>query len=151
MGGLGMLDIKALDESLKLRALGRLLATEHPFLKMVRNKIDLEQFFNPQLNVCFERVIEKGIGLLKEDRGGLWEKADLESNLPFLKLVGSTAIKLIVNNAGVNSIPFYIRWRRGVRQVKDLTNYDINQLTFYIDPKKVKLIKKHFFSIASFF
>ena len=134
-----MLDIKALDESLKLRALGRLLATEHPFLKIVRNRIDLEQFFNPHLNASFERVTEKGIGLLKEDRGGLWEQTNLESNLLFLKLIGNTSIKLVVSNAGANSIPFYLIWRRGARKIKDLTNSDIGKLAIYIDTKKLKL------------
>ena len=31
LGGYGMLDVAALDESLKLRAIGRLLTSHHPF------------------------------------------------------------------------------------------------------------------------
>ena len=45
-GGLGMLDIAALDDSLKLRALGRLLETKHPFLKLIKNKINAASDFS---------------------------------------------------------------------------------------------------------
>ena len=46
LGGYGMLDVAALDESLKLRAIGRLLTSHHPFLTLLRNKCSFEDFFD---------------------------------------------------------------------------------------------------------
>ena len=34
-GGLGMLDVKELDSSLKIKALGRMFATKHPLLSLI--------------------------------------------------------------------------------------------------------------------
>ena len=48
LGGLGMLDVVDLDKGLKLKSIARLLETEHPFLKLIRNKIDLTDFFFPK-------------------------------------------------------------------------------------------------------
>ena len=50
-----MLDIMDLDSGLKLRALGRILTTDHPLLKLLRNKINLREFFFP----CFDKTLDK--------------------------------------------------------------------------------------------
>ena len=37
-GGYGMLDVIKLDESLKIKALGRFFGTNHPFLRIIKSK-----------------------------------------------------------------------------------------------------------------
>ena len=63
--GLGMINIRELDDSLKLRALGRLIGTNHPFLALLKNITNIEQFFNPKTNIKLEEVAVRGIELLK--------------------------------------------------------------------------------------
>ena len=46
LGGFGMVEIKDLADSLNLRSYGRLVITEHPFFKQVRDLIDSNNFFN---------------------------------------------------------------------------------------------------------
>ena len=140
-GGLGMLDITALDESLKLRALGRIYNSQHPFLKILKRKLILTQFFRPTMEVKLERVVERGTELLKQDRLGLWEKAELGKDVRFLKFVRDSEIKEVISKEGSNSIPFYLIWRRGARKVEDLTANDLARLTRYINPSRLAAIE----------
>ena len=55
-GGFGMLDIVELDESLKLKALGRLLNSNHPFLTLIKNSLDFRNFFMPKLGAKVDTV-----------------------------------------------------------------------------------------------
>ena len=50
LGGYGMLDISELDDGLKLKSLGRLLETKHPALVLIKNKLDLSDFFFPKID-----------------------------------------------------------------------------------------------------
>ena len=50
-GGFGMLDICELDDSLKLKAYGRLMSTRHPFLALVKNSVDYGNFFDTRINL----------------------------------------------------------------------------------------------------
>ena len=141
-GGLGMLDIVALDESLKLKALGRLLHTQHPFLKLIKNRTKLNEFFEPQIDTEIESVTVKGLSLLASDRKGLWENNRVANNLTLTKLVRETGIKHIVSNAGAHSIPFFMLWSRGARKVKDLNLNDLAALRKYVKVERLALIER---------
>ena len=137
MGGLGMLDIVALDESLKLKALGRLMDTGHPFLCIVKENIKLDQYFKPSIGLQIERVATKGVDLLEKDRAKLWDDPSLCSNVHFLKAVRDTSLRLIVTAQGQRSIQFFNLWSRGARKVKDITLGDLTSLRRHLIPKKV--------------
>ena len=68
LGGFGMLDITELDASLKLKALGRLFITSHPMLMLIKNKVNLSEFFYPSCLTSFDPVTSEGIRLLGLDR-----------------------------------------------------------------------------------
>ena len=142
LGGLGMLDIKALDDSLKLKALGRLLASKHPFLIMLKDKMSMDQFFNPKIETKIDGVAGRGIELLREDRHKMWENNPKHSNATFLKAVRETDIKLVVSEAGCRSIRFFMIWRRGARKAKDLSENDLVELRRHIDENKLCTIRK---------
>ena len=141
LGGFGMLDIVALDESLKIKALGRLLVTNHPFLTLVRARTNFGTFFHPVDNAKIEEVTGQGIALLSKDREELWEDPSLDRHVQFLNLVADTDLKSIVSGAGLRSIPFYLMWRRGCRKIRDLRQQDLITLNRYIDRGKIKKIE----------
>ena len=58
-GGLGMIDIEELDASLKLKALGRLVETLHPFLTLLKRQLKLDSFFLPRIESKVETVANK--------------------------------------------------------------------------------------------
>ena len=142
LGGLGMLDIEALDASLKLRALGRLLSTKHPFLGMIKERIDLKEFFNPCTNLNIEGVSAKGIEFLKGDRNKLWGKEAVENNVLLNKAIRDTSIKQVVSSNGLRSIGFFTIWRRGARKIKDLTANDLFELRRHISAEKLNGIER---------
>ena len=141
LGGFGMLDIVALDESIKIKDLGRLLVTKHPYLSLVRRHIDLNQFFNPLDTKKVEEVTRKGIDLLRIDRDKLWSDSSLDRHNQLLRAIGDTDLKLVVSKTGLNSIPFYLIWRRGCRKINDLRNQDLRNLNRYIDDRKLTKIQ----------
>ena len=140
-GGFGMLDIIALDESIKIKALGRIQITSHPFMLLIKNCLDLDRFFSPKDCTGLDGVIRKGIELLEADRDSLWVDSKLDSHRGLLKAIGDTNIKDVINEQGRNSIPFYLLWRSGARKVKDLRPEKVRELSRYIrNDKMIKII-----------
>ena len=135
-GGLGMLDIVELDESLKIRALARILLTEHPFLKILKDKLNFSNFFNPHANFpkLIEPIVDKGLELLSQDRNRLWIVNKLDNDRHFLAAVRDLALKEVVDRRGQGSINYFTVWTRGRRKVGDLNNQDFELIRTYINP-----------------
>ena len=137
-----MLDIMSLDESIKIKAVGRILNTEHPFLKLIAERLNLDEFFNPKLNVNVEGIALQGINLLKGDRKALWLDKNNFNNIQLLKVVRESSCKEIMTTMGLRSIPFFMIWHRGVRKIKHLTVNDLDRLRPSIDRDKYSLARK---------
>ena len=138
LGGFGMLDIIALDDSIKIKALARLMSTQHPFLSIIKERINLDQFFYPRIETGLDDLSSKGIVLLTGDRTRLWEINALDTHRDLLNAVGDTGIKNLVSERGRTSIPFYMLWARGARYVKDLNSNGLSSIERYIEPNKIK-------------
>lgn len=136
-----MLDIKALDESLKLRSLGRLLVTKHPCLSMIREYVRLDQFFDPSVGVSIDEVATNGLRLLAKDRDKLWKCASLDTHRELLNAVAEMDIRKMVSARGSASVPFYMLWVRGARRVKDLNVNMLASIERYIEQSKLGKIK----------
>ena len=67
-GGFGMIDIQQLDRSLKLRMLSRIFASSHPFLEIVKQKINMSEFFFPSSNLTMANPINQAVNYLSIDR-----------------------------------------------------------------------------------
>ena len=141
-GGLGMLDIEALDESLKLRALGRLFNTSHPFLKLIAKKLNLDCFFEPRIETNIENVAVRGIELLKKDRNTLWSHKFSSNNVKVLTAVRESSYKILLANEGQRSLTYFLLWRRGARKIKDLAANDLVNLKRFISKDKYNLAMK---------
>ena len=141
-GGYGMLDIVALDDSLKLKALGRLATSSHPFLMLLKDKCNFEDFFQPSCPNRLESVLNKGIELLKLDRDKLWDNKFLKNSTSLLQEIKTMSIGKVVNQQGRLSIPFFLIRRRGVTRIADLTPRDLNELERYIENRKLPLIRQ---------
>ena len=139
-GGFGMLDIAELDASLKLRALGRLITSEHPFMQLIKSKVNLTNYFNPKCEIEVEGVVTKGIDLLKLDRGRLWERPELNSNLALLLTISNMNLIDILTKQGKNSLVYFMLSRQ-VTRVGELQQHQLNQVRKYIDTKKIEKIE----------
>ena len=140
-GGFGMLDVEELDSSLKLRAIGRLLATKHPFMTLLKAKVDLTSFFKPKINSNADPMISHALKLLESDRSKLWKEDILSGHKDFVATIREMNIRDLVSARGQASLPFYLAWRRGARKVKDLNLADIRALSRHLDPEKTDKIK----------
>jgi hypothetical protein len=141
-GGFGMLDISELDYGLKIRALGRLVVTKHPFLEIVKNRVSWDEFFNPKESMIVENVTIRGLDILTKDRDKMWEYGELASNAAFLDMVRKEKIINHLTRTGRNSSAFYITHRRGRRLVGDLDDRELNDISRYIDNRKLNIIRR---------
>ena len=133
LGGFGMLNISELDKSLKLRALGRLLVTKHPMLRIIKNNTDLENFFFPKIKTKLDSVAYEGIQLLGEDRRKLWttDPGQLEAN--GVALIRELQLKSIVSSAGRNSIAYFNIRRLGATKIADLDRHSLDSIGRFIN------------------
>ena len=135
-----MLDIKALDESLKLKALGRLVNTTHPFLRLIKERVNLKQFFYPSVDANIDEVSTYGLKLLEKDRDDLWDDIKFDRHRELLQVVADTEIDLLVGERGRVSMPFFLLRARGLRKVSQLTVQELHSLNRFIDKKKLRLL-----------
>ena len=120
LGGYGMLDIEELDKGLKLRALGRLFVTDHPALKLIKNKLDLSDFFFPKINANIDSFVAVGIELLKEDRQNLWSDVKLSSDRILLAALRGSKICNLVKREYINNLAVFMLNRAGRVKVENL-------------------------------
>ena len=140
LGGFGMLDVAELDASIKLRALGRFLQTKHPFLSMIKNKLNLSNFFEPKLGIGFEGVLARGTELLRLDRANIWGNIELNRDRNIMTIIRNMKIKEVLNVQGQNSLILFMMGRQAGR-VKDLTRDQLTQLERFIDRDKLDKIR----------
>ena len=143
LGGYGMIDIKELDDSLKIRAFGRLLNTQHPFLRILKNKLNLSSYFEPKLRGqgIVDSVLVRGFKLIREDRNKMWELDTLNSDRRVLAAIRDMEIRDVVDRRGHNSIIYFNLWIRGARKIGDLNSAEVGLLSRHINPIKIRKLE----------
>ena len=142
LGGLGMLDIRALDDSLKLRALGRLKCSKHPMLKLVANKVDMSDFFYPKVSGKLDEVIARSLQLLKEDRQQLWRNELVERDRMFLAALSQIKLTNALTNSGKISLAFFAIRLRGKSKVEELDDTELNSIGRFLDANLLRSLNK---------
>ena len=136
-GGFGMIDINQLDDSLKLRALGRLLVSKHPFNKLIKDRLNLDSYWCPKIDVECDSVITRAVDLLKLDRQKLWRDPAIDSDRNVLAAIRNEKIRNVVGVRGQGSLDFFQIWTRGARRLGDLTRQELARLSRHLDPEKI--------------
>ena len=139
-GGYGMLDVIKLDESLKIKALGRFLGTNHPFLRIIKSKLDVSNFFEPRCDLTLDGMLNKGIELLKRDRERLWESEELNSNKIFMRVIRDLRIRDVLNREGRISLAYFMMGRRA-QTVGDLNLGQLAQLERFIKNTMIEKLR----------
>ena len=136
LGGFGMLDITELDKSIKIRAVGRLLGTCHPFMNRLKLNLNLRDFFHPRCRGMVDGVLARGVDLVKADRNKLWSRSELDRNRELMLAIRDTKIAEVLNLNGRNSVIFYIISRQATF-IKDLNLAQLAQLERYVNEEKI--------------
>ena len=136
-GGLGMLDISELDNGLKLRALGRLLSTEHPCLKLVKSKLDFSDFFFPNIVKDIDGFTERGIELLRQDRQLMWGDQNMLTDTKFLSAIRASKILNLVKPQFRNNVRIFMWHVGGVRKVEHLDMRKVDTLAAMLASDKI--------------
>ena len=102
LGGFGMLDLIALDRSLKLKALGRTFVSRHPFCALVKQALDMSRFFFPNVTLDLCGLTNKAVDILKQVRQDALQNQALMNNVKFLCLIKDTPIKMALTAAGLS-------------------------------------------------
>ena len=132
-GGFGMLDVAELDDSLKLRALGRILSSNHPLLSRLKEGIDWSDFLNVRLRTVGEEITSRGILLLNKERNKLGTVESLNGSRQLLALLRERPIRNLVNDRGRLSLAFFLVRQSGASKVKDLNEGQLTSLERFLD------------------
>ena len=142
LGGLGMLDVEKLDNSLKLKALGRLKSTRHPMLSLLRDKLSLKEFFFVEDSARCDSVISEAVRLIRINRQSGWQDSNLDRSRQFVNYVKDINLRRIVSNNGINSLAFFAIRRTGVRKVADLTRNQLETIKCFMNRDLYRAIKE---------
>ena len=142
-GGFGMIDIQKLDDSLKLKALGRLLDTSHPMLIKIRSLVDLRTYFKPMLQAKgIDGLLDRGVELLAHDRLQAVDKEDLLGLTKYIVILRSIKINSIITEIGKNSLAYFNLRRQAKDEVGKLSPAELERLIRFIPPTLHKALRK---------
>ena len=119
----------------------RLLETEHPFLKLIRNKIDLTDFFFPKCLHNVDGLSIEGLNLLRGIRHKLASNPKLTSNRKYVAVVKDIRLANVISRIGKNSIAYFSARRAGIERIGDLTERQLNSLEHFTDNNLTGTIK----------
>jgi hypothetical protein len=139
-GGFGMLDVKDLDKSLKLKMFGRMLTTRHPFLRIIREKLGGD-FFNPILETNIDECSSQALESLKLLRDPIWGERTLDSNLQTLMEVRRCKIQTLISENGRRSIAYFNVRRQGKRLIGDLSLEELELLSHFIKGERMAKLR----------
>ena len=134
LGGFGMIDIKELDRSIKLKGFGRFLTTAHPFLSGLRSQCqgNLDNFFD--VKITGDQFLTEATKFVNEDRRKimLWDDNCLSSGL-CVGLLQNLRLKNLLTPTGCRSIWYLGLYRRfGHPKVKDATAIEIRNISMHL-------------------
>ena len=141
-GGLGMLDLSDLDKGLKLKALARLFDTEHPFLKLIKQKIDFSDFFFPKCSHNVDGLSRDGVLALKSARQNLLNHNSLRGNRKFIAALKNIKIANLLNQAGKNSLAYFNLRMQRLHKIKDLNLEQLNSISRFVEASFITPIKE---------
>ena len=95
-----MLDVAELDESLKIKSIGRLAGSKHPYIRLLSLNSNFEKFFSPGTRVGIDPFHRTSIELLKKLRDLVWANKAIERNRLILEAVKRTDISTILSREG---------------------------------------------------
>ena len=134
-GGFGMVDLKAIAEALDLRAYGRLIASEHPFLKQVKELINAENFFDLKVRHNVDNKLVKAIASINKARSEVlsWPIEDAISSSGLTSILMVTKISCLLTDAGRRSLLFFaINRRRRQPRVNELTTAEYRSIERFV-------------------
>ena len=146
LGGFGMVDVRALGNSLDLRAYGRLLVTNHPFMLNVRNCLIAKNFFEMRFNANTDYKANRGLSLVNEARSRLLmlpDAANLLRDLNLRRVLSAHSLSELITAAGRQSLAFFaIHTRRPGIELGQLTVQEFDSIArFLIYPELRDLIR----------
>ena len=133
-GGFGMLDVVELDDSLKLRTLGRLAFTKHPMLSKVKTSIDWSDYLAVTIKPNVEEVTSRAIKLLNSDRNEWGHIELLDRDRQMLALVGDQQIAKSINQRGRLSLAYFLIRQTGAQKLRDLNEAQLDSIARFVDP-----------------
>ena len=141
-GGFGMIDIQQLDRSLKLKMLSRIFASSHPFLEIVKQKINMSEFFFPSSNLTMDNPINQAVNYLSIDRQKLLVDEGVSDTTKVISLIRDIKLSSLVSATGRQSLTYFQLRRQGKIKIKDLNAAELRSIERFINVPNMVNIRK---------
>ena len=135
-----MLDVADLDESLKIKSVGRLISSNHPYITVLRRNSNLENYFNPRSLIDIDPFHRSSLELTRKLRDLVWKNKAVERNCLVHDAVRRLDISTVLNRAGKLSLAFFGLRVRGKTKIGDLTQAEFGLISRFLDRDKTSLI-----------
>jgi hypothetical protein len=138
-GGFGMLNIRDLNRSLIVRNFARLLSTNHPLLKQVRETMTNRYFAVAASQYC-DAIVHRGIKYVTEDRQVIlnWETHDVTGNRKLAMMLTNTKLTDLLTPAGKRTLTFIsIRSRTPDPRLRHVMRQEMMLLSRFVKFKQL--------------
>ena len=146
LGGFGMMNIDLMNKSLNLKAIGRMVQSEHPVFKQIWADVREKCYFNVTTKLSVDDKLKEGLKLLNSKRADVlaWPVEKVCANLNLVSLVMGTKLSEALTVNGKRSIPaFRILIRRPETTVTDLTAVELASIERHlINPQLATLVRR---------
>jgi hypothetical protein len=137
-----MLEIDKLNAGIKLRSLGRLLDTSHPFLRLIKDSVDLSSYFFPTTTQAVDLMSIEALAKLKEDRIAWLENPEIRITTKLVALLKASKLRDILSRVGRQSLEYFRLIRGNKKQVGDLDLTSYNRLSRHMDRRFLHPIRE---------
>jgi len=135
--------LNELDESIKLRSLGRLMLSKHPMVVQIRDQLNHNNFLNPKTIIKSDSYLTKSLSILAKVRSRGIKDPRLEGNRTINGLLKNIPIKDLLNSNGLNSLNYFRIRARGLSKLGELAQDDLSNLErFFTDRSVYPVLEK---------
>ena len=140
-GGFGMLDLMQLDKGIKIKGMGRLYESKHPFMKLIKDKTNFQSFFLPNQSCTADGFSKSALKYLTSVRLNLLKESSLIGHRALIGLIRNTKVVDFLNNNGRRSILYFNLRIRGKTKICNLAAEDLRAINRFIDPDILPMLR----------
>jgi len=132
-----MLDLTELDDSIKLRSLGRMMTSNHPLTVQIRNKLNFNNYLKPSCETQSDTYLNKALGILSRVRIAGASDTRLEGNRILIGLLKNIPLRDLINANGKSSLAYFRIRQLGATQIGDLNPATLNTIERFFNDRRL--------------
>lgn len=136
-----MIDVIALDESIKVKAIGRMSISGHPLSTRLWRQVDFSDHFYPVTTNRVDPYLLRSLEILGRIRRRDIGDEKIRYNREYIANIKTVKLKNIVNKRGKLCLVYFSLIRQGRDRIRDLDLREVNLLARFMNASMVAEIR----------